>query len=97
MVSECLQQVDWNYELAYLSVEESYMRFVGILLELVNLYVPVDEGTQRVPWCVRPPRQLVRQRTAVWENYKSLRSLHGRGNEIVTDALREFNILNHQC
>lgn len=96
LISESLAEVDWDTELAYLSVDDCFSRFLNIVLPLVSLYVPVHSGVHAVPWSVRPPSRLLQERSHAWQEYKSLRSTFGRVDDRTVLALGIFNELNHR-
>ena len=72
-----LSVVDWNLEFLHCSVNESYTRFLSILIGFIDRFVPRFVGDKKLPYTIRPPTSLSRKREA-WREHKSLRSLLGR-------------------
>ena len=63
---EALAGVDWELVFKHFTVEDAYKLFLGIVKELISMYVPVSGGQQRAPWAVWPPRRLARERATAW-------------------------------
>ena len=95
-IRDHLSCVDWDYELAHLSVNDKYLKFLNILTPLINLFVPPKHKVSSPPWPTKPPIILINARKEAWSSYKNLRSMHGRLSPQASDALVHFNNLNYQ-
>ena len=94
-ISEVLYQLDWDTEFEGLTVDGMYDRFVFIVAELVEQYIPTRSCGESVPrWMGPPPRALGRERSRLWREYKLKRSELGRDHLLVLEALDRFNGVN---
>ena len=95
MIGQALDRVDWNLEFLGCNIQDCYNIFCGILLELTEIYVQTSNGR-----CSRSskgiPRSLKQHRKSAWNNYKNLRSVHGRTHAVTVDAYETFRAANHQ-
>ena len=90
-----LEDVNWNFEFAYRNCNDSYERFCEIVQELTNEFVPVKNKTSSLsPWPCNPPPRLLRQRSALWNEFKRVRTSHGRRSSEATETLNEFRVVN---
>ena len=94
-IDERLRDFDWEFELAYLDVENMYKRFLSIVNPLIEQFVP-EKRMGAPPWPVCPPADLARDRREAWNNYKVVRRVHGRGSVQAVNALSIFNAVNHE-
>ena len=92
-----LQSVDWWYEFQGLDVDGMYARFLLLVGEIVAVCVPMaSQRTKCLPWESRPPRSLTVRRCELWQEYKSVRSVHGRSSSVAVALLDEYNSVNHE-
>ena len=65
-------------------------------MPLINKYVPLKPNNRKnkVPWSVNPPRVLQRAKSLAWTNYKSQRSISGRGCQLTRSAWVDFQRAN---
>ena len=63
-----LSFVDWDFEFAYLSVSEAYIRFVSKVLDAAKQCVPEKRlsTSEKELWKKNPPRKLVREKNDAW-------------------------------
>jgi hypothetical protein len=94
-ISEALSHVDWERELMYYTVEDSYNFLLSVLQPLVERFVPEKLPSTLPPWNIKVPADLLQRRGASWANYKVIRQQHGRGSAPASAALNEFNQLNY--
>ena len=97
-INNILSDIDWDFELAYMTAEEAFSRLLSILEPLIDQYVPraSHDRHNKVPWKTNAPSSLKRRRRAAWENYKNLRSSLGRKTPSVISALTAFQEINNQ-
>ena len=95
-ISSSLENVDWDIELAYLSADESYKHFLGIVHGLVDVFVPDKSAhsKQRTPWLKKPPSSLISRRHIAWQSYKKSRREHGRRSPDAVAAYASFRLIN---
>ena len=94
-LSRELELVDWDFELEILNVDQMFLRFREIVLELVDLFVPVSDGKiLRANTRFRPPSHLIRQRKILWSAYKQARRDFGRCSLGARDALDRYQRVN---
>ena len=99
-MNEALSNIDWDFELAYLNSSDSYDRFISIVTDVTNQFVPTKTNQvkkSQVPWKVSPPSGLIRQRQQAWQCYKSVRIRLGRRSGTALEAYSTFSDLNRQC
>ena len=72
---------DWRSLFEGVSVDVCYSRFLEVAHRLIEKYVPVANVQPRMPiWMKPPPRQLVREKSRAWSEYKQARQLYGRAS-----------------
>ena len=99
-MNEALLNIDWDFELAYLDCSDSYDRFMSIVTNVTNRFVPTKSKQPEksgVPWKVSPPAGLIRQRQQAWQRYKGIRLCLGRRSGDALEAYTRFSDLNKQC
>jgi len=94
-IDRVLQTVDWDFELAELSVSDMFERFLSLVNPLIYRFVPLC-SVRSGSGIVNPPAWLKRARKHAWELYKQLRAVYGRHSYITTAALAEYDRLNSQ-
>ena len=80
-LNEDLSQVDWDFELAYRDSNDSFERFLKIVLGLAHEVIPLKAAKPpqtRPPWRVTPPGSLRRRCKQAWETYMEARKTYGR-------------------
>ena len=88
-----LTDIDWEYELLDLSVDEMFTKFKSILLPLIELYVPVASSKLQKNFFT-PPNTLKSMRKNAWQSYKRCRSVYGRCSQQALLALEQFKDIN---
>ena len=90
--------MDWDQELYGLSVDEGYVRFVDILYDSFDSYVPIgDDKLRRKPlWLQAVPGQIVGNRKHAWRNYKAVRARFGRNSPVAVAGWFHFRDMNRQ-
>ena len=98
LLGRFLREIDWYYELAYLSVNDQYEIFLKVIEPLIDRCIPLCgmKGFNKVPWAVNPPKSLCRQKNVAWSNYKECRSIYGRSNNLTITAWENFCNINCQ-
>ena len=87
-----LIDVDWHFDLMYLTPSDQYTIFLAVLGPLIDRYVPLRgfaEG-DRVPWSTNPGRALMQRKRAAWSSYKEARASNGRRSPQATAAWSNF-------
>ena len=97
LVREQLCLVDWDTELETLTMENCYGYFLDVLDSLVARHVPVVEvGSGADCESARPPRSLVRRKTAAWNEYTRVRAATGRSSGEAKLAWERFSAVNRE-
>ena len=98
LISERLQEVDWETEFSELDTQSMYTRFLEILNNLVERFVPASDRdrARKSPWQLNPPRSLLRERSRLWQLYKDSRATHGRSSPLLLQAWQKFVDVNTQ-
>ena len=92
-----LQGLDWDHELAYRNIEDSFKHFAGIIAKVTEDYIPLKRnGDGKPPWQTRPPTSLIHQRQAAWKAYKNARQQLGRRSTGASSAYATFATVNKQ-
>jgi hypothetical protein len=96
-ISEVLDEVDWEFEFAFCSVDDKYIFLQTMLLSLIERFVPQRRGAPSQPWSARPSQELLRQRSQAWESFKLARRMYGRNEARTVDAYHSFVRFNNEC
>ena len=91
-----LSDIDWNFELSYRDVNDSYSFLVSVLTGLVEEFVPLQPADRGPPWPSRPPASLTRRCQDAWRAFKEIRCRFGRTSDAAASALDIFLGLNKQ-
>ena len=94
-ISREIGLIEWEFIFEGTSVEEAYGIFVEVINGLVIRYVPVKNKSDGSQWLAVPPRELIRERSICWNNYKNARRRFGRGHTHSLAALDAFNRINY--
>ena len=89
-----LESVNWDVLFEGQNVEDCFSQFVAISHDLISRYIPEVESSDKPQKWTRPPRSLVRRRSAAWTNFLSIRGRLGRHHELSLQAWHEFSFLN---
>ena len=98
LISERLQEIDWETEFSGLDTQGMYTRFLEILNILVERFVPASDRdrVRKSPWQLNPPRSLLRDRSRLWQLYKDSRGTNGRSSPSTLLAWQNFVDINNQ-
>ena len=98
-LNQILADVDWDFELAQRSANDSFDRLCDIVKELSEGLIPLKPRRppqSKPPWRTTPPNALVRERRRAWQTYKVKRLEHGRRSPAALQAYGIFTDLNKQ-
>ncbi|XP_050723119.1 uncharacterized protein LOC127001915 [Eriocheir sinensis] len=94
-ICNALQQIDWDYELMHLDVDTANAFLSNTLIQLANQFIPIKRPRSKCPpWSKDIPRNLFKQRSKLWMEYKHLRQAHGRQSYLTLQKLFKFNETN---
>ena len=95
-MKSCLEQLDLDSRLHSLPVKDQYDIFLDVYRALEERFVPKQEAVNKknVPWCLNPPRSLIRAKTRAWSEYKETRGINGRSHPYTVQAWNDFNRSN---
>ena len=98
LFSQCMQQIDWSYELDNLLPDEQYNRFLQILRPMIDKFIPKVQLIEKSssPWTKNPPRQLTRAKSLAWNDLKEKRRVHGRRDPRTVTAWEYFRAVNKE-
>ena len=89
--------VDWNLEFSGMDAGSMYERFLSIVLELVAVCVPLKKCSVGLSRCfAKPPTSLLRSRSRLWSQYKSVRTQFGRNSLQASAAYSDYRDINQQ-
>ena len=91
-----LSDVDWEYELCDLTVDEMFSKLKSILSPLINRHVPIQPTSSNHSNKHSPPNALRESRKNAWQSYKQIRNTHGRQSELAENALENYNNINYR-
>ena len=93
-----LENIDWHFTFAGMSLDEKYQSFLQTFKFLENRYVPLFKSKNKlqVPWSLNPPRELIRNRKLAWSNYMSAKATYGRHHTLTSEAWSEFCTCNRR-
>ena len=95
MISEHLNEFEWESELAGQTSHQQYEKLLNILNSLVDRYIPtVPCNISSTPWSKNPPRALTREKSVRWGTYKDCRRQLGRRHPDTLTAWRNFTDAN---
>ena len=90
-LSEELSLYDWRSAFEGETVDVCYNKFLDVVQRLIDRHVPMADVQHRAPiWMKPPPRQLVREKSRAWGEYKQARQVHGRASEEADRAWESF-------
>ena len=96
-LGEELSLLDWRGLFEGLPFEDCYHKFIDIIHELIDRFVPMVNARSRTPaWMKQPSRQLVREKSRAWVAYKQARQVHGRVSEVTESAWDAFALANSE-
>ena len=96
-ISRKLEEIDWDFEFAFLNVEGAYSRLMEITSPLIAELIPLSKPNSKIsrpPWKVNPPSSLRNRRKDAWDRYKTLRSRLGRHSHETREAMTSFFAAN---
>ena len=93
-ISDDIAAVNWEQSFYGLGVEQCYSYFVDILSDSVSRNVPMRRPADKGKWLIQPPRAMATQRSLLWSDYKTMRSIHGRNSEEAMAAFSSFTGAN---
>ena len=96
-ILHALTEIDWDCELAHRDIDCAYNRFIDILMQLTDEFVPVTVSSRKstkLPWKTNPPHRLRTSKKEAWEKYKSARLQFGRKSVEAEVAMRDFFVVN---
>lgn len=93
-ISADLAEIEWEHLFSGGSVEDCNSLYVQQLQESTRSHVPMQSAPKSHKWLSRPPRAMVTQRSARWDEYKRLRNVHGRASEQAEQALGRYLSIN---
>ena len=97
LIRQCLVEIDWDLEFAFLSTDDCVSHFADILSDLNDQFVPLKRSRElKPPWQRNPPTSLIRQRQQAWQRYKIARQHLGRSSSSARTKFEEFNSVNKQ-
>ena len=89
-----LSLTDWDFEFDDLDVDGIADRFVSLLASLINYFIPTKFKSNSKKQCYNPPTALKKERKRAWDQYKQMRSDHGRRSEEAIYALSVYEEIN---
>ena len=90
-----LRLYDWDYELLHLNIDDATFFLTNTLNQLVQQYIPKKSYCRKSPpWSKSIPRNLYKQRTIKWNEYKLSRQTHGRQSHLILQRFFKFNEVN---
>ena len=98
-MTEFLESVDWVFEFLYLDVSQHYDRFVDIIHQLIDVYVPLRRTgkTKLLQSPTKPPKAIRTRRWNAWQNYKDIQSRYRSNSSNVVRAWSDFVETNCDC
>lgn len=97
LMRQALETIDWDVELAYMNVDDSFNHFLTIISDLINAHVPVKQTKSgKPPWKTRAPTSLIHRRQAAWQAYKQQRQQLGRKSTQTLDSYKAFSAVNRE-
>ena len=96
-INDYLSYINWDFELAYMDVNSAYLRFVTILHSLIDQYIPLSQKSHssKPQWFKHPP-VLKQCRATAWQQYKAIRTQHGRSSLESLFSLQQYLQVNHE-
>lgn len=94
-IRSSLRLFDWDFELQHLNIDDVTSLLTNTLNHLARQFIPQKACcTKSSPWSKSVPKQLYKQRTQKWNDYKISRQTHGRHHHITLLRLFNFNEAN---
>lgn len=94
-IRRSLRLHDWDFELLHLNIDDATLFFTNTLNELVELNIPKKSYRKKTsPWLKSIPRNLYKQRTKLWNEFKLARQTYGRHSHLTLQKLYKFNEIN---
>ena len=90
-LTEELSLCDWRSMFEGETVDGCYNKFLDVVHRLIERYIPMANIRPGAPiWMKPPPRQLAREKSRTWGEYKQARQVHGRLSEEADQAWEAF-------
>ena len=89
-----LNRIDWGYELSLGDVEHNFDYVTRIIEEAVNYHVPAAPAKPFCPWRPKISKNLKKNKSQTWKDYKLSRRTYGRQDPITILKLSLFTQTN---
>ena len=96
-IARKMGEFEWEVELAGMSTQQMYDKFLTITNSLIDRYVPTAPlKSNKPPWSLNPPRELVRRKSRLFARYKTIRSSMRSRHPDTLESWREFATTNSE-
>ena len=89
-----LNRIDWGYELSLGDVEHNFNYVTQIIEEAVNYHIPAAPAKPFCPWRPKISKNLKKNKSKTWKDYKLSRRTYDRLDPITIQKLSLFTQTN---